>query len=289
MTLDSAKLRTAIEAIEDLPTLPTVVTKITSQIRNPATNATDIGKLIEQDQVLTGKVLRLVNSAYYGFPKQIRSIQNAVVILGFNKIRTVVITASVFDLIKRDQRGLDVKRFWQHSLGAAIASRVVAETLGDGHAGDEAFVGGLLHDIGKIVLDQYQPAVYGPIVKYAHDRGILLVESEKAVMGLTHAKVGEWIAEKWRLPSVIVNMVRYHHSPTHAAERRDMATAVHLGDILARALGVGYGGDNRIPVIDATLAGNRAIDSDLLDSLVNKVTSELDKADEFFALISGDI
>lgn len=288
MTLDSAKLRATIEAITDLPTLPTVVARISSQIGNPATNAADIGKLIEQDQALTSKVLRLVNSAYYGFPKQIKSIQHAVVILGFNKVKTVVITASVFDLLKqRDPKRLDLKRFWQHSLGAAIASKVVAESFGVGHSADDAFIGGLLHDVGKIVLDQYQPTIYGPVVRYAQEKGILLLESEKEVMGLTHAGVGEWIMEKWRLPPTIVNMVRYHHTPVRAVERREMVAAVHIGDILTRALGIGSGGDNRIPVIDPTVASNHMIDANYLERIINKITVELGKADEFFALISG--
>lgn len=112
MALDSARLRATIEAITDLPTLPVVVARITSQIANPSTNAADIGKLIEQDQALTSKVLRLVNSAYYGFPKQIESIQHAVVILGFNKVKTII-TASVFGAFKgRKPGGLDVRRFW---------------------------------------------------------------------------------------------------------------------------------------------------------------------------------
>ncbi len=287
MSLDSAKLRATIESITDLPTLPMIVGRITQKIANPSTNAADIGKLIEQDQALTSKVLRLVNSAYYGFPKQIKSIQHAVVILGFNKVKTIIITASVFGAFKnRKAFGLDLERFWQHSLGVAIASKVAAEQIGVAHAAEDAFIGGLLHDIGKVVMDQYQPAIYGPIVKYAHEKGILLVQAEKEVMGLTHATVGEWMMEKWRLPPVIVQMVAGHHNPNRHMERREVITAIHLGDILSRALGIGSGGDERIPEIDPVAAGNFNLDAAFFEVAIPRIISEVGKAQEFFSLIS---
>ncbi len=289
MALDAPLLRSSIELVTDLPTLPVVVAKITSQIANPATNAADIGRLIEQDQALTSKVLRLVNSAYYGFPKQIKSIQHAVVILGFNKIKTIVITASVFEVFKGRQSGeLDLRRFWQHSLGVAIASKASAEMIGASHVAEEAFIGGLLHDIGKVVMDQYQPNIYHPVVKYANDKGILLLNAEMEVMGLSHATVGEWMMEFWRLPPSIVHMVADHHLPGSSTERRELIASIHLGDILARALGIGNGGDQRMPAIDSAVASANAIDSAFLDTAVGRVISEVEKAEDFFDLITSD-
>ncbi len=264
-----------------------IVSRIAQKITNPTTNAADIGKLIEQDQSLTTKVLRLVNSAYYGFPKQIKSIQHAVVILGFSKVKTIIVTASVFSAFKnRKAVSLDLERFWQHSLGVAIASKAVAEQIGIAHAGEDAFIGGLLHDIGKVVLDQYQPGIYSPIVKYARDKGILLVEAEREVMGLTHAAVGEWMMEKWRLPPLLVQMVSSHHHPNRHMEHRDMLTAIHIGDILARSIGIGNGGDERMPEIDAVAASNYTVNAKFFESALTKIISEVGKAQEFFSLIS---
>ena len=289
MPLDAARLRATIESITDLPTLPVVVSKISSQIANPSTNAADIGKLIEQDQALTSKVLRLVNSAYYGFPKQIKSIQHAVVILGFNKVKTIIMTASVFGAFKgRKSVSLDLQRFWQHSLGVAISSKVVAEQIGASHIAEDAFIGGLLHDIGKVVMDQYQPNVYGPIVKYANDKGILLLDAENEVMGVNHASVGEWMMEKWRLPPSIVHMVSDHHSPDKTTERRELIASIHLGDILARAIGIGNGGDNRMPTINQTVATNYGIDGKFFDVVVARIIGEVGRAEDFFSLILGD-
>ncbi|MCL2001211.1 MAG: HDOD domain-containing protein, partial [Planctomycetes bacterium] len=191
MTLDPVTFRHAFEAIKDLPTLPVVVGEITKRIANPATNAADIGKLIERDQALTSRVLRLVNSSYYGFPRQIKSIKHAVVILGFSKIKSVVITTAVLRAFKKSRaNGFDITRFWQHSLAAAISAKALAETFGIGHAAEEAFIGGLLHDIGKVVMEQFQSAIYSPVLQHARDNGLLLLEAEKQLLGLTHDMVG---------------------------------------------------------------------------------------------------
>lgn len=288
MAINSAKLRIRIESITDLPTLSTVVRKIMNEISNPSINAADIGMLIEQDPALAGKVLRLVNSAYYGFPKQIKSIQHAVVILGFSKIRTVVATTSVFDAFKTaNGRGnLDMARFWQHSLGTAIAAKTTAEMFGMGHVAEDAFVGGLLHDIGKIVMDRFLNPVYAPVLGHALDRNITLLDAERELMGLTHALVGEWLIEKWRLPPVIVRMVGDHHKPNQTTERRELIAAVYMGDILARALGVGSGGDEYVPPVDPVVAANFRIDEDFLQNIIPKIIREMTKAVDFFSLIS---
>ncbi len=244
MPLDANRLRATLDSITDLPTLPSVVARITGQIANPSTNAADIGKMIEQDQVLAGKVLRLVNSAYYGFPKQI-------------------------------------------ALATAIASKAAADHFGAAHLSEDAFIGGLLHDMGKIVMDQYQPTIYGPIVKYANGKGILLVDAEKEVMGLTHANVGEWILDKWRLPPTIVNLVADHHRPAHSQERRELISSIHLGDILARALGIGSGGDGRIPELDPIVETTFDTGPEAMEILVAKTMEELVRGQEFFALIAS--
>jgi HD-like signal output (HDOD) protein len=124
MAIDSAEARKKIEAVDDLPTLHTVAKEIVTTANSPKTSATDVGALINRDTALTSKVLKLVNSSFYGFPQQIKSISHAIVILGFNKVKNIVLTASIFDLTRSmsDNR-LDVRSFWEHSLGTAIASQ----------------------------------------------------------------------------------------------------------------------------------------------------------------------
>ncbi|MDR2391776.1 MAG: HDOD domain-containing protein [Planctomycetota bacterium] len=289
MSIDASKLRAAIESVEDLPTLPSVLAKIIEQLGNPNVSAADIGKLISQDQSLSGKVLRLVNSAYYGFPRQIKSVQHAVVILGFTKIRTVIITASVFDAFRgTTPGGLNITNFWRHSLGTALAAKATAETYGAAHLAEDAFVGGLLHDIGKIILDQFQPAISGPIIRYAAEKGLLMTDVEAKVMGnFNHAAIGSWLIEKWHLPNDMVRMVAGHHSPHRYSENRELIAFVHIGDILARALGVGNGGDNRMPSFNPAVAAAFQISEEFLENAIEKFIAEINRAEDFFALATS--
>jgi putative nucleotidyltransferase with HDIG domain len=288
MAIDSAKARERIENAEDLPTLPTVARQIVATANSPRTSATDVGALINRDQALTGKVLKLVNSAFYGFPQQIKTINHAIVILGFNKVKNVVLTASVFDLAAEGTRHhLDVRRFWEHALGTAIAAQVVATQIGRGVAPDDAFVGGLLHDFGKVILDQFLPEEYGPVLDYARTDKTLLRAAEKEVLGFDHQQVGTWLAEKWKLPAELVTAIRYHNLPSSARDEREMAASVHVGDIVCRALGVGYPGDDSIPELNANVVELYKIDKAFLGRAVEGTADELKRAGDFFELIEG--
>ncbi len=289
MAIDSEKARRKIEAVRDLPTLPKVATEIIAMANSPKTNAADVGHMIEQDQALTGKVLKLVNSAYYGFPGQIKTIQHAVVIIGFSKVKNVVVTASVFDLTKgRKSNRLDIPAYWRHCLGVAIGAKVAAGHLGGALSPEDAFVGGLLHDLGKLILDQFLPVECEPVYEKVRADGCLLTEAEKAVLGFTHAVVGGWIGENWKLPRQLQAAMRQHHEPAKAREDREMVMAVHLGDVLARALGVGNGGDYCVPEIEAASWTHFSLTAKFLDEALAAMLAEIAKAKQFFEMIDGN-
>lgn len=286
MAIDSAKARKKIESITDLPTLPTVANQIVAIANSPKTSATDVGALINRDQALTGKVLKLVNSSFYGFPQQIKTINHAIVILGFNKVKNIVLTASVFDLTKgRSGERINIQKFWEHSLGCAIASQIVAQYIGRGLSPDDAFVGGLLHDFGKIIFDQFLPEEFVPVISYRKEKNTLLRSAEKEVLGFDHTQVGTWLAEMWKLPVGLVTAIRYHHNPQSAREEREMAASVHVGDILTRALGVGNGGDSSIPALSEPLLKQYNIDMAFLQKALGTLAEELKRAGDFFDLI----
>ncbi|MHC4871024.1 MAG: HDOD domain-containing protein [Planctomycetota bacterium] len=288
MPIDSAKARKKIEAITDLPTLPTVASQIVAIANSPKTSATDVGALINNDQALTTKVLKLVNSSFYGFPQQIKTINHAIVILGFNKVKNIVLTASVFDLTKgKDGDRIDIRKFWEHSLGCAIAAQIVAQHLGRGLSPDDAFVGGLLHDFGKIIFDQFLPDEYDPVIKHCKENKTLIRTSEKEILGFDHSQVGTWLAEMWKLPVGLVTAIRYHHLPQSAREEREMAAAVHIGDILTRSLGVGNGGDGSIPALSEPALKLYNLDIDFLRKALSTLAEELKKAGDFFDLIEN--
>ncbi len=287
MVMDSAKARRKIESTQDLPTLPTVIGKILDMANSPMTNAADIGRVIEQDQALTAKVLKLVNSAYYGFPGQIRSVQHAIVILGFNKVKTIALAASVFDLSKgRDSNLLDLPAFWEHSLGTALAAKVVATKLGTALQPEDAFVGGLIHDLGKLILALCLPKEYGDVFEWLLANPSTIRKAEREVLGFDHAQVGDWIAEKWRLPMELRNASRLHHSPTQARDDREMVFCVHMGDILARGFGIGSPGDAMMEEVNLQSWQHFNLDVPFLDDVSGLLITEMKKAGDFFDLIA---
>ena len=286
MALDVQILRRRLEAIPDLPILSQVAARIASRINAPSTSAAEIGQLIEHDLSLTSRVLRLVNSAYYGFPRKIRSVQHAVVILGFSKIKSVVMTVSVFDLTaRRPHKAVDPRRLWQHSVGVAIAAKEILSEIAPHVPPEDAFTGGLLHDIGKIIYDQYLPDFYEAAEKLVAATGRSLLSAEQETLGVTHAAVGRWLAERWRLPPLLQNVIAYHHQPARCPEDRDIVNAVHLADAFIRSLGVGNGGDPSINPVDEGVVASYNLDKEYVNQAMERIVAELTQAREFFDLV----
>ena len=235
------KLKRITESIIRLPTLPTVVSRMIQLVDNPKTSAASLAQFIASDQSLTARILKLANSAYYGFPREITTVNMAIVVLGFNAVKDMGLSLSVFDVFK-DIEGdatFSSTDFWQHSIACGVASRVLARRILPRVAG-EAFVAGLLHDIGKVILNQYAHAEFVAILKLVASSGVSLDEAELAVIGASHAQVGGWLAEKWNLPTLIVSSIIFHHTPFQApAEFAVMDTLVSLANYLCHTSHIG--------------------------------------------------
>jgi len=245
------KLEQIIEHLGELPTLPVVIQKINALLSNPRTTATEVGQAIATDQAIAAKIIRLVNSALYGFPGRISTITHAIVILGFSTVKNVILTTSIlsrFDL-KKNIQGFDMMGLWKHSVATGSIARLIAQEIGF-RGKEEAFVGGLLHDLGKLVHALYLPDSFVQVVNTAHDRHILIYEAEQDQHRVTHEEIGTWIAEKWNLPNDLTAVIKFHHSPTKAGPHSLLVSIVHLADILARGLEIGTPGDQTIPVVD---------------------------------------
>ncbi len=288
MARDPAFLQKLVERSPDLPTLPVVLVRVQQALADPRVSAARIGDILHEDQALTAKTLKLVNSAYYGFPQKINSVTRAIVILGFSKVREVLLTASVFEAFRKDGDGsaFDATGFWMHSLGTAVASQAVARHLRMPSA-DEAFVAGLLHDLGKVVLAQHLKPEFQQVAALTSQEGILMVRAEERVMGVNHTAIGRWLVERWNFPPGLVAPIRFHHQPALAREHRELVHAVHLGDILARALELGNGGDGRIPEIDPTVWHQNNLSLAALDRCMGETLEGFRKSGAFVDLIQG--
>jgi len=268
-------LNRIIARVEDLPTLPRTVLKITELVNDPKSSARDLARIITDDQVLAARLLRLVNSSFYGFPQRISTITGAIVLLGFDAIRNLLLTTSVFDLFpnRKNTSLIRQEQFWDHSLGCAVGSKIIGNHLRYDKV-EELFVSGLLHDIGKIVEMIFLPEAFKEIVKRVRDENILMIAAEERILGYRHPEVGKLLAEKWNLPPKLTSVILHHHQPSEAGRFALEAAIVHLADILCRSLNIGYGGDNKMPALDKTAWNSLRIKSQSIEPILAEINTE---------------
>ncbi|MCQ2958006.1 MAG: HDOD domain-containing protein [Candidatus Gastranaerophilales bacterium] len=223
--------------VRDLPSLPEIVNKVIELVQNPNSSAAQLAKVISNDAGLTSRVLRLVNSAYYGFPKQIASIQHAIAILGFTTIRGLVLSSSIFKMFAPKDNAvkmLDYKKLWSHSLTCAIIAKKISKMLKIPDD-DNMFSASILHDMGKIILDQYDHGNYIIALSDFVDLDLIQnLEAEKKYCGLNHCEAGDLIAQHWNLPDAISEVIRNHHAPQEALEEyQKMTCIIALANVFA--------------------------------------------------------
>jgi len=266
------KVDRVLRSVDRLPTLPTVYTKLTQLLRSPNTTVKEIGSIISEDQAMAVKVLKIVNSAFYGLPNKIGSLKHAIVILGLNQIRTVVLATSTLQMFRKfeSDHSFDMQKFWEHSIGCAVAARVLAETASL-RSPDDAFTGGLLHDIGKLVHAVYLNEEFTAVVADIEERGVPMMESEQRILGHDHAYTGKELAIKWGLSQGTVDMIAQHHLSDSLNELTKEIAVVHIGNILSIALGLGSGGEKKIPVADVRAWDILGIDLGNLESVMLRI------------------
>lgn len=270
--------------VYQLPTLPEVYSRLRQVLANPKTSAQEVASIIEQDQALSSKVLKIVNSAFYGFPQKVSTISHATVILGFNEIRNIAFSASVINMFNQegDDPLFHYKGFWEHALGVAVCSRIIAKKVGTAFIKnpEEAFIAGLMHDVGKITQEQYMAKEYRPVLEMARENKLSLREAEKAVLGFDHQEVGEYLAENWNLPSILSVAIGYHHTP-RAFSKEDpsfpMVCVVHIANTLVRALNVGWGGDRFVPTAEKVTWEFLRLNKSDIEKIMNDTVAAVDE------------
>ena len=234
------KIEKLIEEMEDLPTLPSVAISIMNTLLDDDSSAQDVAEIVEADHSLTTKVLMIANSAFFGIPREVSTVRQAIVSLGFNRLKSVVLSLTVMDTVDAmaEGSGLNPQTFWEHSLMCAICAEDLAAKLNAEFA-EEIFVAGLLHDIGKLVLSRHAPEAFGQVTETIEKRGVGSVEAERSVLDMDHTQVGEYLMDQWQFPSRLRESVGMHHDPPVKKIDRDvtgrMAAVICLADILAKS------------------------------------------------------
>ena len=226
--------RGEVESISALPSIPTVVGKVLQLINSPNSTARQVGEIISRDPSLAAKLLRVANSAFYGMARQIASLDFAIVVLGMSKVRDLVLSVSVMKSFRDvpESGALSRARFWEHCASCALIAQHTAARVGL-NLGHEAFVCGLVHDIGKIVLDNSFHDRFCESWEIARERNVCMYEAEAEVFGASHAEVGAWLAEKWSFPESVCAVVAHHHAPLEADPvNRPLVCVCHIADAL---------------------------------------------------------
>ena len=229
--MDAQEFLKKLDSISDIPTLPNIVIEVNKLLQDYDTSIKKLGKLIEKDQAMVTKILRLVNSAFYGFRSKIRNIPHAVIVLGFNTIRNAVVSVSIIKAFPGEKAlgGLKITDFWEHSIGVAVTSRYLAEqTRLD--SPDDCFVVGLLHDIGKVVLAQHFTESFGLVWKSVKEGGLSFFEAEQKLLPVNHARIGGHLAKKWQFPVSLIDTITYHHAIRKSVANLNQLIIVHTAD-----------------------------------------------------------
>ncbi len=270
MDMEKEKIRRKVKSIKSLPTLPAVAQKVSKMAESDNTSATQLGKIIGTDQALSGRVLRLVNSSFYGFPGRISSISSAIVLLGFDVVKSLIISVSVFEMMEKGIIGL-----WDHSLGCAVASRLIAKRIEDCDA-EEISTAGLLHDIGKVVVSMQLSDNYEDIRSLIDEKKIIFSQAEKEVLGFTHEDIGWWLTESWNLPVSLQEPIAFHHHPMRAHKAKVATCVVHLANFLVRGVGFGSGGDPWTPPLDHKALDRLGLNIRDIEEIIAELGDELE-------------
>ncbi|MEZ0328342.1 MAG: HDOD domain-containing protein [Dissulfuribacterales bacterium] len=240
------EIRRRLREIQSLPTLPPIAAKLNKMVEDEDVTANQLGNVIERDQVLTSKLLKMVNSSFYGFPQRISTVANAIVLLGINVIKTLIVTSSIFEMMQTSDVGL-----WEHSLGCATTASLIAKKKGLKNP-EEVSTAALLHDLGKVVVRAELPSEYAALLAFVEQKGVAMREAEEELLGVSHSEIGGWLVHQWNLPDRLVLPITWHHRPEDAPDHRDVTAILHFSDILIRAVGFGFGGDIWVPALDSS-------------------------------------
>ncbi|RJP19149.1 MAG: HDOD domain-containing protein [Candidatus Abyssobacteria bacterium SURF_5] len=231
MNLSINQFKKKLMEIHEISTLPQVMARIIEIVTDENSCATDLAAEITKDKSLTAKILKIVNSAYYGFYREIVKVSDAVVVLGFNEIKRLSLAMSVLDMFRKDKRTQHRISLWNHSLACAAMSDIIERERGLRNRG--AFTAGLLHDIGKAVLDQYFPPMFAAVQVLVHEQSLQFYEAERQLFGFDHSDIGCWLTEKWNLPQNLIEAIRCHHRPETAQTEPELARIVYLANRLS--------------------------------------------------------
>jgi HD-like signal output (HDOD) protein len=278
--------------ISRMPSLSTTVVKVLDTCNDPKASANDLQRVISLDPVLTARVLKLINSAYYSLGKPVASLSRAIIMLGVNTVKNLALSSAIFDNLNSRNPGLSFSadEFWGHSLSVGVVAKLLANFTGvpaTGH--EEYFVAGILHDIGKLPLHRKFPDNYHRICASANAGREALYRNEVKFLGIDHCAVGNIIGNKWHLGSTLLESLSYHHNPEEGtAHGRKFVSIIALANQLTLQLNIGNAGDHFAdPAKIEFLMADTGVDWTMLSELQGAVSGEIERAKSFLEVVQN--
>lgn len=267
----------------DLPPMPNVAAKVMEMMANPSTDGKTMQRFISTDQALASKILKIANSALYSFSKEINSLSHAISIIGFNTITSLVIASSTKNAFFKGKMGLQDKMIWEHSLASAFGCRLLARrVLGAGKM-EEAFLCGLLHDIGKVILSKKISDQYNAIVQEAYNTNTAFYILERKMLGFDHCDVGSLVAKKWKLPASIEEAIRFHHDTEKAEIGKITVEIVDALNKICSKTGYSLVSDKNLELMDLPVIQKFFPTKEILDNFVENLVNTVEEQKQLFA------
>jgi len=270
----SAELRQLIRESKSLPTLHGVISKLSVLEASPKASSQEIAHLIASDQILSLKVLRLVNSPFYGFSRRVSTVSNALILLGISVIKSLLISTSIFEMMEKTLIGL-----WEHSMATAVAANLIATRL-ELSDREEISTAALLHDVGKVVIKIHLKDDYERLLASCGEKKQFSFEAERELLGVDHAEVGKWLVESWLLPDKLIEPIACHHDVEKSTTHRIRTAVVHFADILIKARGFGNASD-LVPQLHPLAVSALRLDTMDLDALLADLDDRLIEVKNF--------
>jgi len=278
LTIEEKRIKTenVLSKIPNVPAKSKILAELSRILNDSSTNNSELSKIIGQDQGLTSKILSIANSPLYGLPRRISTIDFAIIIIGFNDIKNIVIALSILDSLRSgNDRFFDYNSYWVHSVMTANISKRIAEDLGY-RIGGIAHVSGLLHDLGIMIIYKYFNQAYLEINKLVNEKNYKYLYAEQEILGYTHAEIGTVLLEKWNLPQNICTAVNFHHTPSQLLEGDPLTSIIHLADYTTQRLELGnYDWDKQYELDYSALSTLKFIDLNELEQYLKRYQNNL--------------
>lgn len=285
-----ATMLKSLADIGDLPHLPSVVFRLEQAARDPDAGVRDLASIIETDPPMAARLLKLANSVFYmrgNFP--VTTIPQAIVRLGLKEVRRLCLTIGATQLFVRDSERIDHVVFWHHCLTVACVTKAVARAArGVAIDPEQAYIAGLLHEVGSLVLDQFFDRLYGAVFRVSQHGRNAIHEVEKEYLGIDHGEIGGWLLQRWKIPPSLACAVRFHHEPSEAPEEyRNLCHVVHVADFVSSTNGLAGPGEEERYVVNAIAWADLGLDMSSLPELAQELTAEAERSRTFLALTAA--